>query len=167
MVHMLLLLEFSAHSCWLLAVRVYQQEQALSESLEEACGWGLRKIHCGDTLWVSVPTAWLTHCPGNSLVDSWRMTVFCHSTSKQDHCLGQILATLIWCWAAFLLAVLLVHWSSLSKKEYYLRCKNGLGGEGEGTVRLGRSHASSFALFLKFCVFLRVITELYVRLCLT
>lgn len=37
-------------------------------------------------------------------------------------------------------------------------------GGGSETVSLGRTCASSSALFLKFYMFLRVITELYVRL---
>lgn len=57
----------------------------------------------------------------------WRYhSIVPYSTNKQDCCLSPVLTALMWCWAVFPLTVLLVRLEFASKKEYYLRCKNGL-----------------------------------------
>lgn len=46
-------------------------------------GWGLRKLHCGDTLGMSVPTVRLTHCSVKPLADNWVIILWGYHSTPQ------------------------------------------------------------------------------------
>lgn len=172
MVHVPLMLEVSAHCCWPVAV--------LGVSAGAGTPWKPR-----GGLWMMLEKGLLcTHSTGvciHSTIEPlprysscillrddcilWRYhSTVPYSTSKQDCCLSPVLTTLIWCWAVFLLTFLLVRLEFAFQKGVLPEMQKWPRGGGCETVSLGKTCASSSALFLKFYMFLRVITELYVRL---